>query len=140
MILEASDVWDSFGVQKGDSAELVPVKVLITLCQQRGSSCGWCEIPVAQQAFGNHGKQSSASLSAQNISLQTLLELGLVSCGLRKLKHSCTLRCSGPAGSSWALGVWVAAQRKPFLTSEISSLPHSLLSPAVTNTSLMKLQ
>lgn len=37
MILETSGVWDTFGVQKGESAELVPVKVLITLCQQRGS-------------------------------------------------------------------------------------------------------
>lgn len=36
MILEASGVWDTFVIQKGESAELEPVKVL-TPCKQRGS-------------------------------------------------------------------------------------------------------
>lgn len=37
MILEASLCLGYFGIQKRESAKLVPVKVLITPCKQRGS-------------------------------------------------------------------------------------------------------
>lgn len=36
MILGASGVWDTPGIRKGESAKVVPVKVL-TPCKQRGS-------------------------------------------------------------------------------------------------------
>lgn len=50
MVWEASGIWDTFGIQKGESAKLEPVKVL-TPCKQRGSilwmvwnPCGMADI------------------------------------------------------------------------------------------------